>query len=301
MWDNIGRNTPFQTIAVALALTAFAGLAAYQKLTPRTSNPYPREVLSLPVAPLQDFNGKTREELLQLRQSHYDGVASLKGEYRAGESETLAQVNPAWPWIGIDGIARCDRDGYKVHYREGPSLLSGIWLNPHLPVLIQPSKFELSIKDAGASELAADVLPAEASLDGPRRQLTVTYRMGRLLAQHARESHTPHLYLATINARDLGFTRFAVQSVTGLRNLKVGHADHPDGTLMPIDQDLRVLTAGGVKANQVYLRTDSFVNYDLQRLPARLEISLWKGEPENAKTPADLTEVILLDGPAQEL
>lgn len=316
MRDSIDQKSPFQTtdaprrggaLAVGVVLVAFVGVAAWLKVVPAqpsTPNPYPKAAVHLPIHPLEDLNGQRRAELCALRQQQYAAVPSLAPSwpgYQAEYSKLVSQVDWAGGWVGIDGVARCTRDDFPRRFREGPSLLSAMWLNPYLPVLVFPAKFELGFPDTAPGALAPDVLPASAELDGPRRKLTVTYKLGSVLARSAREEQPPHVMLNHFNAREQGFTHYCVRAAEGLRYVPVGNANHPDGNVMPVDQDLRALEAGHIQANQLYIRTDSFVTYDLSKLPARLEIVLWKKEPEEAKTPADLTEVILLDGPAQEL
>lgn len=287
-----------------LALLAFVGTAAYLKIVPRqpsTPNPYPKQAVFLPLRPLLDMNGMARAELCAARQKQYAAVPELAAAwpgYRAEESKLVSAVDWQGAWVGIDGVTRSLADDFPRRFREGPSLLSAVWLNPFVPVLVLPAKFELGFPDTPPGALAPDVLPASAELDGPRRRLTVTYKLGPVLPRCARQHPPPHIFLNHFNAHEQGFSHWCVRQTDGLRYVPVGNANHPDGSLMNVDQDLRAVEAGHIKANQTYIRTDSFVTYDLEKLPARLEISLWKKEPADAKTPADLTEVILLDGPA---
>ena len=302
------------TLATALFL---AGCAAKQRPEPWTPESLPKEKFSLKIAPMADFNHRTREQILELRSQNIQAEPRLAGvvpaDYQVATRGIARNINFGGPWVGLEGpIFASPAGDLSHHLTKGPSMVSVPWSNPFLLMVTEydhrfdypedmRAVFDSEGKPPHSPRLDQDILPVSAEFDGPGRRLTVTYRWLSTPITTAGEVR-PYLALLPVNAYDLGLNYYAVSRSGSQGILCQNRADqkpwfdstHPSHSFFSHDvsEDW-----GGADVNDVYFGVRSYPTLSVERLPARVEVSFWRERPGTAQVvPPDFSETIVIQG-----
>jgi len=231
----------------------------------------------------EEFDYKTRTEILELRSQEVRKYAHLiEGDYKP--SETLfGQITDGKPWWGLTG-QYCNGPGERSI--EGLSEESRFLLNPFLLL--------------GVNEIYAwtvegpcfPVYPRVLSLiwDAPQRTATVVYDMNRYFKELDRlpvRYYKPAFYPVNYNARDFGLNYFVLSRAGTSRITMVNH-----DSLFTEPSDMRAFIHTGGSCgfpggcnNQSPL--ESHLDFRVDGLPAVMEWKLWEERPSDIQQPAD--------------
>lgn len=285
---------------IPLAILLLGGLgakAAYEFWKPLPGE-LPRQVMELPVRSPVELDGKSQDEILQMRQQAWKGLPELGPIWNP---PTPLQERLVWKgidskrrWIGIQGQLVATPADYARRFHEGDSMDSVFILNPLLAVGLQSalvSQAQPSSQLPGANQ---ELVPQKITLDGTRQQLQVVYQIPRDSPVRGRMSgSSPTHMLNVINATDLGFTAYSIVAKDSH-----GFSFEDPGKAYQCSQvySLNPARHSDEMINQLYVRKAGFMPLRLTSLPAQLTLKLFRVRPTNPKeAPPDLLEIIQVD------
>ena len=281
---------------ILMGLTILLGLGgqrAYQKWRPKDGE-LPRRVIHAKVSEPIELDGKSKEEILELRrQALRELPQELGAPWRPLEGlaarTAWQQIADGKRWIGLEGQLRATNENLATRFHEGVSRESFIILNPLVLIGMESAYVAQHNASEGALEGARRELVCNTvTLDGVSQTVELTYKVGRdspfrQLLEENKQSH----FLNLINAGEMGFTHFVIESASGFDQL-------PEPKVFTCNQfyQPRAVKHGTEVANQLYIRQAGFAPLRLSSVPAQLRLKLWRMRPQHTEDPADLTEVI---------
>jgi hypothetical protein len=266
----------------------------------------PAESFTIPINPPASLSGLTRAQVYKLRE---DAVLQhnelVFGKYRPYDG-VFGRIEDGKPWWGIVGQFY---RGPGSRSPEGPSEESRFILNPFL--LVAPEFFGLSFYDGGhlqwsgqvtAQDLARESFPFVCKPQDlkwfPREaSAQVTYDVSKHIEQLNRYTSKPlsindlKFGLTAYNARDLGFNYLAISED------KTENVINEHGVLKaPVELRQFIHCGGscGYPGGCNNMSPNVFETDDLKitRLPAQLQLYLWRGQPQSSQDVPDMTFTI---------
>ncbi len=263
-----------------------------QRLKPR-QGALPRSVHHLKVHPLMELDGKSKEEILELRRKAVAELPELGPLWRPDQD---LELRPTWKeissgkrWLGLEGQLTATSQDFPANFHRGDSMESFFVLNPMALIGLQTGLVSQHNQEPGKLDGARrELVPASIVVDGPNQQLELTYQIGTHSPVRDRWGEdVPTHSLNLVNAYEMGFTHYTIDS-------SIGFSKVPKADFWECAQFYKPLPVkhGTEVANQLYIRTAGFVLFRLDSVPARLQLKLWRNRPEHLTDPPDLTEVI---------
>lgn len=276
-------------VAVLLGLKA----QPYLQRLHRREGALPRSVHQLKIHPLMELDGKSKEEILDLRRKAVAELPELGPLWRPSND---LEIRPTWKeiasgkrWLGLQGQLQATNEDLGRRFHEGESIESFFLLNPMALIGLQSAFLCQQNEQPGKLEGARkELMPASIVLDGPNQELQLTYKIGNESPVRDRLSEgKPTHSLNMVNAYEMGFTHYTIESSSGFT--EVPKADYWECAQfykpLPVKHGTEV-------ANQLFIRSAGFVLFRLDSLPARLRLKLWRKTPDQLTDTPDLSEVI---------
>lgn len=259
------------------------------------------EFQDIPIAAMADFNGKSKEEILTLREEQVKPLAkSLLLKQYSASPQVFGQIVSGKPWWGIAG---CTIYGSGEKSDLGPSEESRFILNPYLLVGISSWSNEIWDKEAldqsiwskpdfpfcwTASRLR--IYPESRTLETTYEVSLYNNALREYDSYRSDEDPVDRFDLVAYNARDLGFNYLFVPEDRCL-NIEL-----PTPEEKPI-QIVQYIHCGGSSgypggSNNMSPLQKEIHGYTLKELPAKLEVKLWRQKPKSIEKKSDLTVFI---------
>ena len=293
------------------------------KSGPWSAGSLPKEILELKVRPPMVFSGKTKAEILKLREEQMALEPKLRGllpskvpppepapenASEAGPSPhqgILSAVNDGSPWRSLVG------ELWSVNDEDGESTASISVLNPFLlcgvRYAVRNSSALPGVSAVDAARLTfqeavrGDLLPTQMTFDGPNRRLLVNYRLRAAspLLQLKSQLGADHIliYLENCNAGELGLPYFAVNSkgTSGVRyvqgeNAKAKNALLGFDKIMPCNQQYATIK----NRNELYIKTGGYMTMSIQNFPVKIELNYWRGWQKQFSEECDFHQTITI-------
>lgn len=263
-----------------------------QRLRPR-EGALPATVHHLKVHPLMELDGKSKEEILELRRQAVADMPDLGPLWKPNKDletrDTWKEIASGKRWLGLQGQLEGANETIGERFHEGESMESFFILNPMALIGLHSGFVCQSNEAPGKLEGARkELVPASIVVDGPNQELELTYQIGtnspvRDRLPEGKPTHSLHM----VNAYEMGFSHFTIESSSGFSQVP-----KPDYWQCPQFYKPLTVKHGKEVANQLYIRSAGFVLLRLDSVPARLKLKLWRKVPEHLTDTPDLTEVI---------
>lgn len=278
---------------IAAVGTAFA-------LRSLTQPPLPDHDFEFTLAPPRNLNGLSIAELSAIRKDGFDRVRELRDQiplnYQLNEGPVWSQVRAHAPWLSVLSLMH---DDYSVIYtRDQISDAAFSLANPFLPASLHyralgPYGLILDCSDDEKNGLRSRY-PTWAAYDSITKTINLVYtHLGFQPGYSDRSCSTasmyeisartngPGFYLNLLNARDLGFKAFELDS-----------RDSSGFDIEPTVIQKNEATCAYISPTNCNGLSGSGLHLGLEALPARLHINFFRhyagADPHNP----DLTEVI---------
>lgn len=259
-----------------------------------TGNP-----IELAIAPAQDFNGKTRSEILSIRRD----AASKYSELIAGKYEPFApsfeSIEDLKPWWGNDGLFFFSAGKKSI---VGASERSTIIVNPYLLVdadfdnvpfinvhqLDFVDFFEAKYSDPGFAYFPKMIHLRWFTKDGRAELDYDLTSFLKFIKKHALREFPPQelsFSFRTLNARDWGYD-YVYLDIEHSKNVnQAGHKNAAMPTRDFIHTGGSCRYPGGCNNHSPFQAEISHVQ--VSSVPAAIHFLLWKKEPASTDAPPD--------------
>ena len=290
--QRIGKTVKGGLLLGLMLLLGLGGQFAYQKWRPK-DGALPRRVVHAKLADPIELDGKSKEEILELRRQALRDLPELGPQWRPLEGletrNTWQQIADGKRWTGLEGQLRATNENLATRFHEGVSQESFFILNPLVLIGLESAFVAQHNADEAALEGARRELVCDSvTLDGVHQMVELTYKVGknspfRNLLWENKQSH----FLNLINAGEMGYNHFGIESSSGFDQL-------PEARVFTCNQFYQPFAVkhGTEVANQLFIRHVGFAPMRLSSVPAQLRLKLWRMRPQHLGDPADLTEVI---------
>ena len=244
--------------------------------------------INIPLNSVMELNGKSREDILNLRRKYVDQVSELAPKNYRPDKSIFDRIQANKPWWGFLGIC---------HYGPGKKSILGnskesrFIANPYLLVGVEEAHGLIAY---GRSVTAEEFYPQPTRLiwEEGRREARVTYNVSGFYAALLRYGgdDPKSLYLSDYNARDFGFHYLLIDSASS-QNIKAAFDQK-----IPIKQFIHVGKSCGYPGgcnNKSPLQPELEIHWT--QLPARIYLKLWKKSPSAITRKADMDFIIDLN------
>jgi hypothetical protein len=247
---------------------------------------------------LANYNGKTKENLFQMRTKAANAQSNLlKTPYAPNPS--VFQIDDKGSWWSLKGFLFRDAAD-KI---DGPSRESAFFGNPYL--LVCPEWYADPISRAQArfpkqsdfANVFPTYLPPASIKIFPKEQreelvynIMPHYNMIKSMSAGNWPISNIAFNLNAYNARDFGFNYVYVDASKS-KNLQRYSSD-----VKPIGQSLSTSKACAPVCNDLTGSADDLVGLKLKDVPAQCHVLLWKEKPSSYVVPADMTVDIIVNG-----
>lgn len=256
--------------------------------------PQDGRIVDMTIAPMTDFKGKTKSEILAMRTARVNEHADLLARAYVPSPEVFGQIVDGKPWWGIEGIFRYG-DGLKSI--EGPSEESRFILNPFLLIAVMEAwAMRKGTTDTEYMPEPEWLFPKPEGLTwklGQRPSAYVEYHASELLhilSSSNGKEHEGELALTTYNAQDFGFNYLYLDpersySVTAMT----------PGKVVPLVQFIHVGQScqypGGCNNGSPH---QPEAGIKMGRDTGIAYFKLWRQAPQDLHQPEDMTFIIAM-------
>jgi hypothetical protein len=262
--------------------------SSHQPASPQTSQLNLGQTVSLSLTPLQEFDFKSKKEILQARTLEVLRYPELiKGTYSPSE-DIFGQIQDGKPWWGIEGLYL---HGGTERSIEGLSKESRFLTNPYLLVGLAETH---GWQETGSTQ--TPLYPSPLEIRYSDAEVMIKYDVENHFAYKLRvnaiDANDRILNLIAYNARDFGF-HFLYLDPGQSKNV---------GTVEPRERAVNIVQyihcggscgyPGGCN-NMSPLQSE--LNIRVGPVPARAYIKLWKKDPGDINSPADLPVILELN------
>ena len=171
----------------------------------------------LTINPLTSFTGKTKAEILKLRENYVKSSVFYDDKYKPSE-DVFGKIADNKPWWGIDYITCTDKSIPINKIKEGNSEESRFINNPNILIGVQLSKSY--IKNEHNSFLCDDksllFIPETAYYSQKDKMIIVKYNPSDNILKHINNMYYIKLLLIGLNARDFGYNWIYVSNSNNL-------------------------------------------------------------------------------------
>jgi hypothetical protein len=247
---------------------------------------------SIAANPMEELDFKTKQEIYDLRKARVLQHPDLAPEHYAPSEAVFGQVMDKRPWWGIYGIYFYGNGQNSV---KGPSEQSIFLLNPYLLIgLREPNAYRKpDLAPPGEGRIFYPQ-PLRVEWEAENRRALITYNL------HDHYQHvTTHRYrptsgylldLIAYNARDLGLPYLYVDAGKSENVVPLQRAEKA----FPINQYIHCGASCGYPGgcNNISPASPPELIIDIRKLPARVQVKLWRNEPKRVNDQSDMTVTI---------
>jgi hypothetical protein len=251
-----------------------------------SNSPQPGTI-NIPINPLMELNGMSRDDIFALRQKYIHQIPSLAPANYQPNMDVFGQIQDGKPWWGVLGFYYYGPGQESI---EGPSYYSQFIANPYLLVGITTQAYY--VKDS--SIVPKDLTPMPTKLiwekNGTWGQVIYNISDFNQEAQSDHFSSSEILNLELINARDFGFKFFSIDS-----SQSSGIKASVD-KIIPLIQFIHTGGSCGYPGgcnNRSPTQADLVFNFT--GLPARVYLKLWKNQVNDVSQKEDMDFIIDLN------
>lgn len=245
------------------------------------------ETIEVPLNSPRKLDGASRQDILSLRRQYINKVPELKPKNYEPNMDVFGQIQDGKPWWGLLGICYYGNGENSI---LGNSKESRFIINPYLLIGVEELNAH-RVRPAPSSTREFYPKPVSLVWSKDSSNAKVTYDVSAYY-QKASEYSFPEahsLYLSDYNARDFGFNYFAIdlaesENITAAFN-----------KIMPIVQFIHTGGSCGYPGgcnNKSPSETDLEIQW--QKLPAKIYIKLWKNQPAEVEQKADMVFILEL-------
>lgn len=259
------------------------------------------ETINFTVNPPMFFNGKSREEIYNLRKEYAKNSPFFPEDYEPS-SDVFGQIVDGKPWYGIDSRP-CAVDE-PVDNTKGITLLSPVVNNPNALVgIFMPVVYNKKGRGARGDEFCQAhekflYSPKSIVYKGAENTLEVTYKLDSMLA-----GNTVEFNVVGLNARDAGFEYITSPDfVNGyfydrtwvggqlVDNPNVAHEVFKMNDFIHLGSSCRYQDG----CNNIS-PLQSYLHFGIEKYPAEISLKLWRKRPNNRSAKADLNCKIIFE------
>ena len=242
----------------------------------------PAQMVDVPLHQMMDLNYKTKQEIYALRSGFVTQHPNFLPNPYTPSEDVFGQIQDGKPWWGILGLSYYGPGQQSI---TGPSEESRFIANPLLLVGLDVT--HAYILHTGTP---TPIYPQPQSLQWENylRQGQVVYNLTPFLDEQKRlQDPDPNkLVLAAYNARDLGWNYLYIAPELST-NLTASHQ------LSQIKQYIHTGSSCGYPGGCNNMSPNQpELEIEVNQLPARAYIKLWKTAPADTTAPADMIFVI---------
>lgn len=245
--------------------------------------------ITIGIRPLECYNGKTKEEMYNLRTEYVQSSLFYSLDYKPSE-EVFGRIVDGKPWWGLKPLVCSNGDEDTT---VGVSAVSRFINNPDLLVQTYfPFNLQYSdeVKEFCNGEFAKNI-PVELTYDPVENLITAKYTMSPLVYKYKvnyygiKNINYP-LILSGLNARDFGYD---YMKIVDLYNIKMLHDENASKKVYKFKDYIHVGSSCRHKdgCNNMSPRQPE-LEFNIKSLPAEMEIKLWKKEPFISDLTADI-------------
>ena len=260
--------------------------------------------ISVPTRWADDYNYRTRSELLELRKRYVMEVPTLLAGSYVPLPPIFQAIEDHKPWWGLAGRSVWGRGTRSI---EGLSEESRFMSNPYVLAGADPASANIWNKDKiTATDLTNENFPYAWHIKSlkwrPQESMAeVVYlvsefndHMNDFRDKLLEQTIVPAFNIAAYNARDFGYNYIWLDE-KGSQNIV--NVNHPAPEAAQIVQMIHCGGtcgyAGGCNNMSPHMKAIDCVKYT--NLPARAKVLLWKQRPASVTQPPDLTFYISLE------
>jgi|GEM_PF-694312 len=269
-------NAPNKPADSGVAADAGGGLKLLSPQTPSS--------ITIPLHNPIDFDGKTRDEVLSLRRNAVHEQPALVTDSYVPNMNVYGGITDGKPWWGLTGTYFY---GAGAHAADGLSEESRFLLNPYILVgLSEIYAFHLGANPPSEAQ-AFWPEPGKLVWHPAKKEAYLTYSLAQyfsLMKYRCPQcvDKAMNLFLATINAQDLGFTHMVIApspQVSAVFN-----------TPFPLTQFIHTGGSCGISGgcNNSSPMSQNYVLH-INSLPADVTFRLYDHAPANAQEPPQFT------------
>ncbi len=244
-----------------------------------------QEAIEIPLNPLRTLNGLSRDDIFNSRRENVNKIPALAPKNYEPSMNIFGQIQDGKPWWGLLGLSYFGpgKQSIEGHSRESqfidnPYLLAGI-CEKYAQIVTDKSLFP--------NEIYSKPLKLIWGRDGSFGQIIYNVSQSYQLAVLYRYADPQEQYLALINARDFGFNFFTIDAS---RSRNISGAVNK---ILPIIQYIHTGGSCGYPGGcNNRSPTQPELIFKWNRLPARIYLKLWKGQPQDFSQKADMDFVI---------
>lgn len=255
------------------------------------------EFLEIPIQPMVELDGQTKEEILSLRKAAVEkySLRLLKNSYKPSEV-IFGEIVSGKPWWGIAG---CSIYGSGDKSILGASEESRYLLNPYLLVGVSSWSNEIWDKEKLSqtewskpdfpfcwSPSSLKIFPSKSSLETIYEVTAFNKALADLEPYILDRSPVNKFDLVAYNARDFGFNFLHVPEENCI------NIENAAKTKKPV-QILQFIHCGGSSgypggSNNMSPLQKEIHEFTVTELPAMMEVRLWRKEPGTIESAPDL-------------
>ncbi len=246
--------------------------------------PHQMNIVEVAVSNHEEFDGKSREEIIVLRSNAVAALGNLAPQNYSPSDQVFGRISDSAAWWGSLGFSY---SGPGARAADGPSYDSSFILNPLLLVgLSRPGAMTSNRKELPEISILPEAVALEIAddLSSGRVRYSMSGYVSAAKEYWPKNPKSFELRLVAINARDFGF-RFLEIDQEKSKQIKLSKPSSKpieiQDALFP-SRDCRL----GEGCNQLGPRQPEF-EFTLQSLPARIYVKLWRAAPAAGRENAD--------------
>lgn len=244
----------------------------------------PKIITNIKINPMMKFSGMNRDEILALRKKAVNNSVLFSSLTDYQPSPDVYQTDDGYPWIGAHEIS-CN--GLTPDIGEGDSRESIGILNPELLFYIDILPFEFSQKNITCGKEDYSI-PYKLIYD-PQFNRISGYVDYYSIGSKAKAFYP--VYFHDANARDLGYN-FVYADNT--ENIKFMNEQNISNTVVQTKGFYhRGSSCGLPDGCNNYSPYEPAYGFRLTKLPAKINLKLWKEQPSSPFQPADINYTII--------
>lgn len=249
---------------------------------------------TLTVNPLVCFSGKTKEQIYNIRKKAVANSIFANSNYQPSPS-VFGGITSGKPWINANP---CTEAGTRHQGTREISEEARFIMNPNMLVAIEyPFHFSHYKSLDWCHDPVNQMIPEKIQYSKSKKEIIVTYNRLPFMAPIGK----PYFYIFNgVNARDLGYNFAYVDNSKSTYKPYFTSQTNIGNTVIEFQNFIHVGSSCGIEGGcnngsprQYYLEfQDNFKEYKYRN--REIYIKLWKNRPISPKSPADITQRIIL-------
>lgn len=245
------------------------------------------DLINIPINLPSEYSYKSRAEIFNIRKSNLNKVAN-RPNY-APNQEVFGQIEDGKPWISLNA-ANCYWQSGKGK-TDGNSEESVFVNNPMALVMIEMSYYTLLYNPTCSQ--SSFLIPLSLNYSKSKSLFTIKYKVSEFQQYMPVDRRNQVYYsLNGVNARDMGLGwgyAYSLENVYFEPNSIISHS-YPFGNFIHLGSSCGV--SGGCNNGSPF---QPEMNFAVKSLPAKMRLKLWKSQPSNTTSKADVNMDIILE------